>query len=177
MTCIAQWSHWVLYMPAPRIHNKNKSISRYLPYIETKTVHNRRHHPTGSEEMPNTLWHTVFGKHRRLYAATMTEKYICATCCGSIGQLHTGHCATSCASIGQHMSFDCSREVNPSLAAQTTANRLDGFKSGSTSICGASSHSVKKSSRFTGLTSISRRIPLHLSLPYTAELTYLRLKP
>ena len=78
---------------------------------------------------------------------------------------------------GLHMSFDCSREVNPSLAAQTTANRLDGFKSGSTSICGASSHSVKKSSRFTGLTSISRRIPLHLSLPYTAELTYLRLKP
>ena len=36
MTCITQWSHWVLYMQAPRIHNKQKRMSRYLPYIEQK---------------------------------------------------------------------------------------------------------------------------------------------
>ena len=151
-----------------------KYISLYATTMTHKYISHHRNHD--HIKTYNTA-HAMICKHRRLYAATMTEKYICATCCGSIGQLHTGHCATSCASIGQHMAFDCSREVNPSLAAQTTANRLDGFKSGSTSICGASSHIVKKSSRFTGLTSISRRIPLHLSLPYTAELTYLRLKP
>ena len=30
-TSIAQWSHWVIYMRAPRIHNKEKRISKYLP--------------------------------------------------------------------------------------------------------------------------------------------------
>ena len=73
MTCIAQWSHWVLCMQAPRIHNKKKRISRYLPYIEQKLIIIR---DTTQEVQKNTLWHTVFGKHRRLYATTMTQKYI-----------------------------------------------------------------------------------------------------
>ena len=73
MTCIAQWSHWVLYMQAPRIHNKNKRISRYLPYIEQKLfiigdttqqvqrrcqIHCDTQSSTNTEDYMQLQWHT-----------------------------------------------------------------------------------------------------------------------
>ena len=53
MTCIAQCSHWMLCMQAPRIHNKKKRLSRYLPYIEQKLIIIR---DTTQEVQKNTLW-------------------------------------------------------------------------------------------------------------------------
>ena len=31
LTSIAQWSHWVIYMRAPRMNNKKKRVCKYLP--------------------------------------------------------------------------------------------------------------------------------------------------